>query len=483
MRTGAGHAGVRPLGWRGRFPLVIGALIAACGAIAACGGSAPASSPATHAPSPSASSPSASASASAAASPARPVAASVSVRLAVPAGLGGGAFATPRTLRVPPGWTAQVWALVPGARMEAWTPQGDLLVSEPGNGRVVALTPRPGKPPASRTLLSGLTMPQGLAFARVGGRWVLYVGESEQIDRYPWGTGGISGSRTVIAGRLPDLDPSGDDVHREKDVAVAPDGTVYFDVGSSSNASPGDRTATPPRGVIMAVSPEGKQLRVVEKGVRNGEGLAVAPDGSVWTAVNNRDNISYPFHSAYGGNGNAFGQVIQAYVNDHPPDEVVPVTPGRDLGWPYCNPDTGRSHPAGSLADVPFVPDAVTNPGGRNLDCAALPAVQVGIPAHSAPLGMSFLEGSAVPAPWSGGAVVAVHGSWNREPPRPPAVLWMAWNAAGHTLEPAVTLVGGFQNSDGSRWGRPADAVPGPDGALYVTDDTAGAVYRLAPPP
>ena len=154
---------------------------------------------------------------------------------------------------------------------------------------------------------------------------------------------------------------------------------------------------------------------------------------------------------------------------------------GRDLGWPYCNPDPAVTTRPGRWPMCRSWPTRSPTRAAGHLDCAALPAVQVGIPAHSAPLGMSFLEGSAVPAPWSGGAVVAVHGSWNREPPRPPAVLWMAWNAAGHTLEPAVTLVGGFQNSDGSRWGRPVDAVPGPDGALYVTDDTAGAVYRLAP--
>jgi glucose/arabinose dehydrogenase len=58
----------------------------------------------------------------------------------------------------------------------------------------------------------------------------------------------------------------------------------------------------------------------------------------------------------------------------------------------------------------------------------------------------------------------------------------MAWDAATRKLTPAVTLVGGFQNADGSRWGRPVDAVPGPDGALYVSDDTAGAIYRIAPP-
>jgi glucose/arabinose dehydrogenase len=57
----------------------------------------------------------------------------------------------------------------------------------------------------------------------------------------------------------------------------------------------------------------------------------------------------------------------------------------------------------------------------------------------------------------------------------------MPWDAAKHALEPAVTLVTGFQNAAGRRWGRPADAVPGPDGALYISDDTAGAIYRLVP--
>jgi glucose/arabinose dehydrogenase len=390
------------------------------------------------------------------------------VRLVVPPGEGGGTLSAARTLTVPAGWTARVWARVPGARMEAWTPEGDLLVSVPGNGQIVELRPHSESTATTQLLLSGLTWPQGMAFARLGGRWVLYVAESDQIDRYPWGSGGISGARTVIASGLPDLTPSGDDVHRAKDVAVAPDGTVYFNVGSSSNADPDDRTFSPPRAVIMAVNPDGSDLRVVEKGVRNGEGLAVAPDGTVWTAVNERDNIP-----------DASGQVIQSYVDEHPPDEVVPVTAGRDLGWPYCDPDQDDSH--GSLADVPLVPDSVTNPGGRTMNCAALAPVEVGLPAHSAPLGMSFLEGTAVPAPWSGGAVLAVHGSWDRQPPRAPAILWLAWNGVKDTLMPAITLVSGFQEADGSRWGRPVDVVPGPGGALYVSDDLAGAIYRLAP--
>jgi len=401
--------------------------------------------------------------------------------LVVPAGEGGGALSTPHELTVPAGWTARVWARVPGARMEAWTPEGDLLVSQPGDGKISELRPDAAGTATVTTVLSGLTYPQGMTFARLDGRWVLYVAESDQIDRYPWGAAGISGPAVIVARGLPDLDPGGDDVHRSKDVAVAANGTIYFNVGSSSNANPDDRTMSPQRAVIMSVRPDGTGLRVVERGVRNGEGLAVAPDGVVWTAVNERDNIPYPFHRPYGTYKDAFGQVIQAYVNNHPPDEVVPVTAGRDLGWPYCDPDQDDSKPAGSLTNVPLVPNAVTNPGGTRLRCTALAPVAVGLPAHSAPLGMTFLEGSKVPARWAVGAVLAVHGSWDRHPPQAPAVLWLAWNAAKRTLEPAVTLIGGFENTNGSYWGRPVDAVPGPDGALYVSDDAAGAIYRLVP--
>jgi glucose/arabinose dehydrogenase len=425
------------------------------------------------------------------ASPVAPVPSSAATLLVVPAGEGGGALSVPRTLILPAGWTARVWARVPDARMEAWTPEGDLLVSQPKRGSVVELRPDAAGTATVTTLLSGLTNSQGLAFASVDGKQVLYVAESDQIDQYPWGAGGIGGARTVVAGELPDLDLDGDDVHRLKDVTVTADGTVYFNVGSSSNADPDDRAMTPQRAVIMAVRPDGTDLRVVERGVRNGEGLALAPDGTVWTAVNERDNIPYPAYGPFGGYSDAFDKVIRAYVNDHPPDEVVPVTAGRDLGWPYCDPDQDPDHPAGSLADaghlagsladIPLVANSVTNPAGAALNCSALPPVEVGLPAHSAPLGMTFLAGSKLPAPWSGGAVLAVHGSWNRQPPQPPAVLWLAWDAATSTLRPGASLAGGFENADGSFWGRPVDAVPGPDGALYVSDDAAGAVYRLAP--
>jgi glucose/arabinose dehydrogenase len=403
------------------------------------------------------------------------------VRLVVPKSEVGAPFNKPRNLRMPRGWTAKVWARLPDARMEAWTPGGDLLVSQPDMGQITELVPDKHGTASPQTLLSGLTEPQGMAFAKVAGHWVLYVAESTEIDSYPWGAHGIDGARTVLVSNLPDTDPSGDDVHRVKDLVVTGSGTIYFGVGSSSNANPDDLTMKPPRAVIMSVRPNGTHLTVAERGVRNGEGLALAPNGVVWTAVNNRDNIPYPFHRAYGGYGDAFGQVIQSYVNNHPPDEVAPVTAGRNLGWPYCNPDQDENHPRGSLANIPFVADALTNPGGTHLKCGRLRRLNVGLPGHSAPLGMSFLEGTTIPAPWSGGAVIGAHGSWNRVPPRAPAVLWLAWKSSRHTLAPAVTIIAGFQNANGTRWGRPVDVVPGPGKALYVSDDAASAIYRVVP--
>jgi hypothetical protein len=198
-----------------------------------------------------------------------------------------------------------------------------------------------------------------------------------------------------------------------------------------------------------------------------------------------RDDIAYPFHRAYAAATDAYGQVMPAYVANHPPDEVARLTPGRNLGWPFCDPDPdvdpGRPGTAEGYGNMRFDADVQTNAGGRLLHCAKLPRIERGIPAHSAPLGFHFLEGSKLPSRWSNGAVLAAHGSWDRQPPRPPAVLWLPWDARTRTLGSAITLVGGFQNPNGSRWGRSVDAVPGPDGALYVSDDQTGAIYRIVP--
>lgn len=403
------------------------------------------------------------------------------VRLGVPAANRAGAFTTNHTLRVPRGWKAEVWALVRNARLEQWTPQGALLVSDPNDGKIIELTPHSNRsaPPSRREIVSGLDQPQGMAFDHLGGREVLYVAETNEVDRYVW-LGDHVGRRTVLIANL----PSGDD-HTLKNVVIGRHHELYVDIGSTSNASPSPRS-NPPYAAVMEYASSGKRIRVWATGVRNGDGLSFAPDGSLWTAVNERDDIAYPFHRAYGGSANAYGHVIQAYVDNHPPDEIAKLTPGRNLGWPFCDPDLDVDRGAASsrfrYGHLRFEFDEQTNADGHVLNCRKLARLQLGLPAHSAPLGFHFLQSSKLPKTWRSGAVVAVHGSWDREPPRAPAVLWMPWEPGRHTLGTARNLITGFQYSNGNRWGRTVDAVPGPDGALYVSDDTAGAIYRVLPP-
>ncbi|MBV9920725.1 MAG: gluconolaconase [Pseudonocardia sp.] len=386
----------------------------------------------------------------------------------------------PEQVLIPPGWSMSAWASVPDARLAAWTPDGALLVSRPGEGQVVRLTPD-GNTATSTVLLEGLTQPHGLAFDGT----TLYVAESDKIRAYTYAAGAATGPR-VVADGLPDAkspELGGQYAHALKSVAVGPDHALYFSIGSSGNISADDRDATPQRASIMRIPPGGGPAEVFARGVRNGTGLALAPDGSVWTAVNNRDNIQYPFDASYGdAKETSQGEVIPEYVNDHPAEELAKLSAGRDLGWPFCNPDPD-THPgmAGTAYDYttpPFVNDIETNPGGTKLDCASLPRIEQGIGAHSAPLGLSFT--AALPAPYDQGALVGIHGSWNRTPPRAPEVSYFPW--ANGTLGPQRTLVGGFQDASGNRWGRPVAAVVGPDGAVYITDDQADAVYRLAPP-
>jgi glucose/arabinose dehydrogenase len=169
-------------------------------------------------------------------------------------------------------------------------------------------------------------------------------------------------------------------------------------------------------------------------------------------------------------------------VRDHPAEPLAKLTAGRNLGWPYCNPDPdvdpGAAGSAKDLSALPFTTDVETNPGGRTLDCTTLPKVEQALGGHSAPLGLSFVDGG-LPGAYAHGALVGVHGSWNAAPPRAPEVSFFPWRDG--ELGDQQTLVGGFQAPDGSRWGRPVAAVVGPDRAVYVTDDQAGAVYRLTP--
>lgn len=373
-----------------------------------------------------------------------------------------------RSVTLPAGWSAQIWADVPGARMAAWAPDGRLVVSSGDHGTVWLLTPTadPAESPTTTVLLDGLSNPQGVAFARQGSVDTLLVGEDSRIVAWTYADGTVS-DRRVLVDRLP---TSG---HGAKAVTVAGT-TVFYSLGSSSNRDPADRDTTPARATVWQVDLDGTGNRTVATGVRNGFGLAIAPDGTLFTAVNQSDNQPYPYQDDTG----RYGKDVTEYVNENPVDQVSRITPGTDLGWPYCVPDTrGLDDPL----DLPYVNDPTHNPDGEQLDCTAIGTTMLGLPAHSAPLGLTFTTGSDLEGTLGLGALITSHGSWNREPPRAPGVAFSPWDADTATLGTPVDLVSGFQGADGSRWGRTVDAVPGPDGSLYITDDEAGLVYRVAP--
>lgn len=449
----------------GRSLRIVALSAAAAAGLAACGGSPPAAPASANQP---------------------PVTAEASAadlvpsKLIVPDGMKEGAFEAERTVLIPKGWSMSVFSRTPSARLATWTPDGKLLVSRPKEGQIDALTPSGSGAASSDTLLDGLDQPHGVAF--IGD--TLYVAESSRINAYTYARGQATGRRTIVDG-LPDAKSAelgGQYAHALKSLAAGKDGALYYSIGSSGNTSEEDRSANPERATIWRVPPGDGTPEVFARGVRNGTGLAVAPDGSVWTAVNNRDNIQYPYPTGFGSEESAQGKVIEAYVADHPAELLAKLTPGRDLGWPYCNPEQdvapGVAGTAYDYSEPPFINDQEMNPDGRKLDCARLAPIEQAFGAHSAPLGLEFATG--LPAPYGDGALVGVHGSWNRTPPRAPEVSFFAY--ANGKLAGQQTLVGGFQSPDGKRWGRPVAATMGPDGAVYITDDSAPAVYRLAPP-
>lgn len=420
------------------------------------------------------------------ATPAAPRAAGglVPTQVQVPKGMGQAPLDVRRTLLAPRGARVQVAARVTDARFMAWLPDGSLLVSQPGEGQVSRIAH--GR---TTTWLRGLDQPHDLVVARVGGRPWVYVTASNRVVRVPYRAGAATASapQDVVTG-LPDASTPelrGTYAHALKNIALRGD-ELYVSIASSCNVCTEDRTASPERAAIYRTPADGSGgLTLLQRGVRNAEGLAWLPDGRLWLAVNNRDNIPYPFHRDITGDGaDDFGQVVVPYVDDHPPEELTPVVPGGDTGWPTCNPDPDT--PSG-LRDMPFVPDAVLNPGGSVADCSTRTRVAVGMPAHSAPLGLTPLVGSKVPAPWRDGVAVAFHGSWNRSKPTGYKAVWFAWRGASGRpsgeLGPQRDLLAGFTANGGQKpWGRPVDVQPGPDGALYVSDDGANAIYRVTLP-
>jgi len=409
-------------------------------------------------------------------------AAAVSVKVRVPTALRTPPFDVDRYLRVPSNFSAAVYARVSKARFMAAAPNGDLLVSSPAAGRIYLVRPSAiGGTPTVTTWASGLYKPHDVLFHAINGVRYVYVAEANKIARYTYHSGDATGQgRQVVVSNLPNASSAelhGSYGHELKNIALGRDHKLYVSIASTCNACLSDTQSSPVRGAIYQYNADGTGRRLFARGLRNAEGLAFVPGtNTLWAVVNNRDNVAYPFHRDWNGNQTIdYGKVIQSYVDNHPPEEFTRVRDGGNYGWPFCNPNPDT--PSG-LSNMPFDRDVQLNATGARLNCNLADRITRGIQAHSAPLGLTFLQGTNAPGPYRNGAVVALHGSWNRASRTGYKVVYFPWDAAAQLPGPPVDMVRGWL-SGGTPWGRPVDVAVAPNGSLYVSDDQSGTIYKL----
>ena len=349
--------------------------------------------------------------------------------------VGGSSQATP--LQLPPGFIAEVYASgLSAPRFLTFSSDGVLYVAESAGGRVTALPMDPATKTAARhvTVASGLDHPTSLSFAGD----TLYVGETSRVTRMDIGPEmQASNSRRII----PDLPSSG--IHVTRTVLIGPDGMLYVSIGSSCNVCD---ESDPHRASVWQYRADGSGGRRYARGLRNAVGMAINPvTHAIWVTNNGRDLMG----------------------DNTPPDTIYALQQGGNYGWPRCH--------AGDIIDP-----EMGSPG----DCRGVIQPLVKLQAHSAPLGLAFYTAStastasAFPASYRG-LFVAFHGSWNRSAPTGYKVIFIPLDSAGHVAGPPQDFATGWLR-DGSASGRPVGLAVGPDGALYVSDDAAGLIYRIS---
>ncbi|MDB5765121.1 MAG: sugar dehydrogenase [Herminiimonas sp.] len=367
----------------------------------------------------------------------------------------------------------------------ALAPNGDILVSNPGSGEVILLREQANDAPRKFTFAAGLHMPHDMVFHQIGTVTYLYIAESNRVTRFVYKSGDTqSGDAEVVIDNLPDNSTPelrGAYSHELKNIALSSDHKLYLSIASTCNACTEDSTSDPVRGAIYQYNADGTGRRLFAQGLRNAEGLDFIPGTNVlWVSVNNRDQIPYPFDNDFDGDGASdYGKVMQQFVDDNPPELFTRVRDGGNYGWPFCN-----SLPNATMSNLELAPDYTFNKDGSKLDCAGVDRASKGIHAHSAPLGMSFLHATNVPAAYRKGAVVALHGCWNcSKPTSGYKVVYFPFDDAGNAGA-EIDLVSGFvtnPDATGALWGRPVDAIADAKGDILISDDYAGAIYQLYP--
>ena len=361
------------------------------------------------------------------------------IDLTAPRTGGGMPNATPQlnTLKLPPGFAIDVYASgVRGARSMALAPDGTLFVGTRGN-TVFAVVDKDKdfKAETVTELTTSLRTPNGLAFKDGS----LYVGELNRIVRFD------NVVEAVKAGTTASLTPKvvidglpSDFMHGWKYIAFGPDGNLYYQIGAPCNiCDRGD-----PYAAIWRVKPDGGTPEIFARGVRNTVGMTWHPTTkTLWLTDNGRDTLG-----------------------DEMPNDELNNAPkaGLHFGYPYCH--------EGTIADPEF---------GTGHPCSQYtpPAQRLG--PHVAALALKFYGGSMFPTEYKNKLFIVNHGSWNRTPQAGPiGYRLMVATIEGDKVTKYDVFAEGFLQGR-LAWGRPVDLLEMPDGSLLVSDDTAGAIYRI----
>jgi len=335
-------------------------------------------------------------------------------------------------IKLPPGFSIEIYAEnVENARQMALGDAGTLFVGSRKEGRLWALTDADGDQRAEsvRLIDEYLNMPSGIAFLNGS----LYVGAVDRILRYDNIEALLEQppEPVVVTDTLPDKAH-----HGWKYLRFGADGKLYIPVGAPCNICDEDGF-----GEIRRMQPDGSDMEVYAKGVRNSVGLAFHPEnGQLWFTDNGRDMLG----------------------DDLPADELnYAPRAGMHFGFPYCH--------QGDLLDEEF---------GKGKDCADYSPPVAKLDPHGASLGLAFYTGEMFPAEYKNRLFITQHGSWNRTEKSGYQVLILEVTPDGKVLNKSVFAAGWLQGQE--VWGRPNDVLVMPDGALLVADDLAGVIYRIS---
>jgi glucose/arabinose dehydrogenase len=341
---------------------------------------------------------------------------------------------------LPEGFTMSVFSVQGSARNVVVSPEGVLYLATPSAVFALPDHDHNGVADSSIQVCSGLHNGFGIGFYK----GTMYVSEESAFYRVEDANGDRKAESLTKIYSL-----SGGGNHRTRNFVIDTTGSVFIQVGSSSNDDEDDFSDST-RGTILVGNVNGAPLHIFARGLRNAVGLDLDPrTGALWANQNGSDNM--------------FSSTIR--TDNNPSECVFIVCEGAHYGWPYAYGYQMRN-PKYLSKDTNFI-RSLSGPVAEVL-------------AHEAPLGLHFYRGSNFPSHYHNAIFQSYHGSWNRTTAAPPRVTVLWADSDGGNAH-VSDFINGFQpdSSAGSRWGRTVGLTEGADGALYVADDMMGAIYRV----